>query len=268
MTESGQPGNGGPPEIRTDFPHPARVYDYWLGGKDNFAVDRETAEAVAKVVPEIIDTARGNREFLARAVRFLAENGIRQFLDVGAGLPTSPNVHEVALSVDPESRAVYVDNDPIVFLHAEALMAKGRTTSVVRADLRDVDVVLGQAGELLDFGQPVALMFVGVLHHLLDEENPAGIVDRYLAALAPGSYLVLSHGTDEFGPEKMRANSEIASRSGAVFIPRGRAAIERMFNGRKLVDPGLVLASYWRPEGGEPAPNADRVWAYAGVATV
>jgi SAM-dependent methyltransferase len=265
MTDPEQPdGAQSPANIRTDIPHPARVYDYWLGGKDNFAADREVAEAVRSAVPEIVDTARGNRDFLARVVRFLSDSGIRQFLDVGAGLPTSPNVHEIA----PDARVVYVDNDPVVTVHAEALMAKGDSTSVIRADLQDVDAVLGEAGKLLDFSQPVALMFVGVLHHIRDEEDPAGLVARYLTALAPGSYLVLSHGTDEYGPEKMRANSEIAARSGAVFVPRGKAAIERMFNGLAPVDPGLVLVSYWRPEGGQPSHNADRVWAYGGVAPV
>ena len=264
MTDSEQPDSPqGPADIHTEIPHPARVYDYWLGGKDNFAVDREVAEAVHSAVPEIVDTARGNREFLVRAVRFLRDSGIRQFLDIGAGLPTSPNVHEIA----QDARVVYVDNDPVVFVHAEALMAKGDdNTAVVLADLRDVDTVLGEAGKLLDFNEPVALMFVGVLHHILDEEDPAGLVARYLAPLAPGSYLVLSHGTDEYGPEKMRANSEIAARSGAVFVPRGKAAIGGMFNGLVPVDPGLVLVSYWRPDGGQPGHNADRVWAYGGVA--
>ncbi len=267
MTESGQPADNGN-TIRTDIPHPARVYDYWLGGKDNFAVDRETAEAVRRVVPEIVDTARGNRQFLARAVGFLRDNGIRQFLDIGTGLPTSPNVHEVAQVGHPEARVVYVDHDPVVFSHAEALMAKNSTTMAVLADLRDVDTVLAKAGELLDFSQPVALMLIGVLHHIPDDDDPAGLVTRYLAPLVPGSYLVLSHGTDEFGPEKMRANSEIAARSGAVFVPRGKPAIEHMFHGLPLVEPGLVLVSYWRPEGGRPQSNADRVWAYGGVATI
>jgi SAM-dependent methyltransferase len=267
MTESGQPaGNGS--AIRTDVPHPARVYDYWLGGKDNFAADREAAEWVLKVVPEMLDAARAGRQFLVRAVRFLSENGIRQFLDLGTGIPTSPNVHEVAQSSDPSARVVYVDNDPVAFLHAEALMTKDETTSVVRADLRDVDEVLDKAAAVLDFSQPVGLIFVASLHHIPDEDDPAGIVARYLRALTPGSYLVLSHGTDEFAPERMRQNSEGAAERGAIFVPRGRPAIERMFNGLPLADPGLVLVSYWRPEGGEPGPNADRAWSYGGVARV
>ena len=139
---------------------------------------------------------------------------------------------------------------------------------MVRADLRDVEEVLSRAGELLDLTQPVGLLFVGCLHHIADPDDPAGVVARYLEALAPGSYLVISHATDDRSPEKMRANSEVAESSGAVLIPRGKDAILRMFNGRELVDPGLVLVSYWRPEGGDPGPNADRAWAYGGVAAV
>jgi SAM-dependent methyltransferase len=257
-----------PPDIRTDIAHPARVYDYWLGGKDNFAVDRETAEWVLSVTPEMLDAARAGRDFLVRTVRFLAENGIRQFLDIGTGLPTSPNVHEVAQSVTQDARVVYVDNDPVVFLHAEALMAKDDTTKVIRADMRDVAAVLAQARVVIDFSQPVALLFVASLHHLLDEHDPADVADRYLKALAPGSYLVLSHATDEFAPERMRQNSEGAAERGAIFIPRGKDAILRMFNGHELLDPGLVLVSYWRPEGGQPAPNADRAWSYGAVARI
>jgi SAM-dependent methyltransferase len=268
MTGSTQPGNGLPAGIRTDIAHPARVYDYWLGGKDNFAADRAAAEQVMRVMPEILDTVRGNRQFLVRAVRFLRDAGIRQFIDIGSGLPSSPNVHEIAQEGDTGARVVYVDNDPVVFSHAGALMTRGDTTAVVLADLRDVDQVLSEARGLIDFTLPVGLLFVGCLHHIVDSDDPPGIVARYLAALAPGSYLVISHATDERSPEKMRANSEVAESSGAVLIPRGKDAISRMFNGRELLDPGLVLVAYWRPEGGDPGPNAERAWAYGGVAAV
>jgi hypothetical protein len=147
-------------------------------------------------------------------------------------------------------------------------MARNHTTAVVRADLRDVDEVLSRAGELLDFTGPAGLLFVGCLHHIVDSDDPGGVVARYLAALAPGSYLVISHATDERSPEKMRANAEVAQSSGAVLIPRGKDAVLRLFNGRELVDPGLVLVSYWRPDGGDPGPNADRAWAYGGVAAL
>jgi S-adenosyl methyltransferase len=154
-----------------------------------------------------------------------------------------------------------------VFSRAATLTAPDRVT-VVPADLRDVDEVLARAGELLDLSRPAGLLFVGCLHHIVDADDPAGIVARYLPALVPGSYLVISHVTNERAPEKMRANSEVAESSGAVLIPRGRDAILRMFNGHELVEPGLVLVSYWRPDGGEPGPDADRAWAYGGVASV
>jgi len=255
----------GPPDIATDVPHPARIYDYWLGGKDNFEADRSAGEFALGLLPEYRDYAHGNRQFLVRATRFLCDAGIRQFLDIGAGLPTSPNVHEIAQATDPEARVVYVDNDPMVYVHAEALMAKGATTSVVRADLRDVDTVVQQADELLDFSKPVALMFVASLHHVLDSDDPAGIVGRYLDAVAPGSYLVLSHIDYDYHPEKMRLGSEEARRAGTIYEPRRREDILRMFNGRELLDPGLVLVSYWRPDGA-PGRNANRVMALGGVA--
>jgi hypothetical protein len=154
-----------------------------------------------------------------------------------------------------------------VIPHAEALMTQDAGTTAVRADLRDVDTVLRQAGEQLDFSEPVALMFVACLYHLEDHDDPAGVVARYLDTVVPGSYLVLSHCTDEFAPEKMHEGSADAKRGGAIFVPRSRDAISHMFNGRDLIDPGLVLISYWRP-GGQPDPNADRVWAYGGIAAL
>ena len=268
MVGSGQQGNGIPADIRTDVAHPARVYDYWLGGKDNFAADRAAAEQVLQVMPEILDTVRGNRQFMVRAVKFLRDAGIRQFLDIGSGLPSSPNVHEIAQVGNTGARVVYVDHDPVVFSHAGAMTAKNDDTDVVWADLRDTDEVLSGAGKLLDFTRPVGLLFVGCLHHIPDSGDPAGIVARYLAALTPGSYLVISHATNEFSPEKMQANADVADNSGTMLIPRSRDAILHMFNGRELVDPGLVLVSRWRPEGGEPGPNADRAWAYGGVAAL
>jgi hypothetical protein len=254
--------------IRTDIPHPARVYDYILGGKDNFSADRETAELSLKLVPEMLDSSRGNREFLVRAVQFLRDAGIRQFLDIGTGLPTSPNTHETAQEGHPDARVVYVDNDPVVFLHAEALMADDATTAVVRADLRDVDEVLTKAGQLLDFTRPVALMFVAVLHCIDDEDDPAAIAARYMAALAPGSYMIISHSTDEFAPERTHQASAEAKKRGATWIPRGQDDILRLFNGRELVEPGLVLVSRWRPDGGVPGVNADRAWSYGGIASI
>jgi len=252
--------------IRTDIAHPARVYNYMLDGKDNFAVDREAAEASLAVMPQVRDSARGNRKFAARAVAFLRDSGIRQFLDMGTGLPVSPNTHEIAQDGHPDARVVYVDNDPVVFLHAESLMAANRATAVVRADMRDVATVLNAAEQHLDFAQPVGLLFIASLHNIPDADDPAGLVARYLAALAPGSYLVISHVTGDFAPAKQDAVTAENAKRGATFIGRDKAAIRRMFNGIELVEPGLVQISYWRPDGGQPDPNADRVWGYSGVA--
>ncbi len=252
--------------ISTDVPHPARVYDYLLGGKDNFAVDREAAEMSLKISPEIRHSARANRQFLVRAVRFLRDSGIRQFLDVGTGLPTSPNTYEVAQDGHPDARVVYVDKDPVVVVHAEALMANNRTTAVVRADLRDVDEVLAATGKLLDFTRPVGLLFVACLHNIPDDDDPAGTVARYLTALAPGSFLVISHVTDELDPDRMHAITAEYAKRGTVFVGRSKESIQRMFNGAEMVDPGVVLISHWRPDGGRPDYNADQVWGYSGVA--
>jgi SAM-dependent methyltransferase len=248
--------------IRTDIPHPARVYNYHLGGKDNFAADRAMGDFTRQRIPQIVDSARANRDFQGRAVRFLRDSGIGQFLDIGTGLPISPNTHELA----PGARVVYVDNDPVVFLHAEALMAESKTTRVVRADMRDVDVVLAEAGEQLDLTQPVGLLFIAVLHNIPDADDPTGLVARYLDAVAPGSYLVISHLTDEFAPAKVHEISAENARRGSTFIGRSRESIIEMFNGHELVDPGLVPAPYWRPDGGRPTHNADRAWGYSGVA--
>jgi len=254
--------------IRTDIPHPARVYDYMLGGRDNFAADREMAERGLELVPEMRDSSRGNRDFLIRAVGFARDAGIRQFLDIGTGLPISPNTHEIARVGHPDARVVYVDNDPVVFMRAEALMADDDAVVVVRSDLRDIDQVLADAGRLLDFSQPVALLLVAVLHCIADVDEAVEIAARYLAALAPGSYLVLSHSTDEFAPERTHAASAEAARRGATWVPRGKDDIARMFNGRELVDPGLVLVSRWRPDRDIPARIANRAWSYGGVARV
>ena len=253
--------------IRLDIPHPARVYDYMLGGKDNFAADREMAEVGLRHMPEMRVSSLENRAFLVRAVGFLRDLGIRQFLDVGTGLPTSPNTYEVAQRGQPDARVVYVDNDPIVFRHAEALMSDNEQIRVVPSDLRNVDEVLARAGELLDFSQPVGLLFIAVLHNIADADDPAGIAARYMAALAPGSYVVISHSTDEFSPKRTHAASLAAAERGAIWLPRSKDAIARMFNGRPLLDPGLVLVSRWRPDR-EPGPEADQAWTYCGVAPV
>jgi soluble P-type ATPase len=252
--------------IGTDVPYPARVYDYLLGGEDNFAADREMAELSLQVMPELRDSARANRKFLARAVRFLRDSGIRQFLDVGTGLPTSPSTPEIAQSGNSGARVVCVDNDPVVVRRAGSLMAGNQATMMVQADLRDVDSVLACAGKLLDWSEPVALLCVACLHNIADSDDPVGIVARYLEALGPGSYLAISHVTDEFAPERMHAVTAEYAQRGTVFVGRGQQAILDMFNDRELLDPGLVLISRWRPDDDHPEYDPDRVWGYCGVA--
>jgi hypothetical protein len=250
-------------DLRTDIPHPARIYDYWLGGKDNFEIDRAGSDSALEIIPEFLDYAAENRKFLVRSVRYLTETGIQQFLDIGTGFPTSPNVHEIAGTA---ARVVYTDNDPMVYSHAAGLLGKAPGASAVLEDLRDPDAVLAAAGEHLDFTQPVGLMFVACLHHIRDHDEPAGIIARYLEAMAPGSYLVLSHFTSDLNPERSAASAANAEAWGMIFVPRTREEILRLFNGRTLVDPGLVLVSHWRPDAGGSGHNADRAWAYGGVA--
>ena len=252
-------------DLRTSIAHPARVYDYWLGGKDNFEVDRAASADALRLAPEYLDYAVANRRFLVRATRYLAgQAGIRQFLDIGSGFPTSPNVHEIAEG----GSVVYVDNDPMVYAHAQGLLAKASGVSAVLADLRDPDTLLDAVGGRLDLDEPVGLMFVACLHHIRDDDDPAGIVARYLERMAPGSYLVLSHGTGDLDPERSRIGAQMAEGWGLTFVPRSREAIMRLFNGRPLVDPGLLLVARWRPDAGEPGYNADRAWAYGGIASL
>jgi hypothetical protein len=242
-------------EIDTSRAHPARMYDYLLGGKDHFEADREAIAALLKAVPNARTGARENRAFLGRAVRYLAaEAGVRQFLDIGSGLPTASNVHEVAQSVAPGSRVVYVDNDPIVMAHARALLTShpaGRT-AYVQADLHDPEAILRHPSvrETLDFGEPVALMLVAVLHFFPDEHNPADIVSTLVSALAPGSYLVASQTTSDFHDKAEAANGvQAVQRAGVPFQARTAADFaDLVLAGLELVAPGLVPVSEWRPE--------------------
>ncbi|HVT66852.1 MAG TPA: SAM-dependent methyltransferase [Trebonia sp.] len=243
------------PEIDTSRAHPARMYDYLLGGKNHFEADRAAIRALQEAVPNARTGARENRAFLGRAVKYLAtEAGVRQFLDIGSGLPTANNVHEVAQSVAPESRVVYVDNDPIVMAHARALLTShpaGRT-AYVQADLHDPGSILNHPSvrETLDFGEPVALMLVAVLHFFPDDEDPAGIVSSLIDALPPGSYLVASQTTTDFHDETKAADGiQAVQRAGVPFRSRTAAEFADLFlTGVKLVPPGLVPVSEWRPE--------------------
>ncbi len=262
---TGQP-SGLPAEIDTSTAHPARMYDYYLGGKDNYPADRRAAEQVLAAVPSAPAMARANRAFLHRAVRFLAaEAGIRQFVDIGTGLPTSPNVHQIAQAVTPNARVVYVDNDPIVHVHANALLA-GEATSSILADLRQPDAILDHPTlrRRIDLTQPVALLLVAILHFLCDDEDPAGIVARLRDRLADGSYLVLSHATADFNPQAAAAAARAYDQAAAPMVLRSHAEIERLFDGFELVDPGLVQVSRWRPDDQRAAAKGE-VWAYGGV---
>ena len=248
-------------KINTEVAHAARVYDYLLGGTDNFAVDREAAEQQAIAVGGLerarVDI-RANRDFLGRAVRYMAdEAGIRQFLDLGTGIPNADNVHAVAQKAAPESRIVYVDNDPIVLAHAHALLKSTSegAAAYVDSDLRDTDQVLQHAAATLDLTQPVAVMLLSVLHLVPDGHDPYGIITRLMDAVPSGSHLVLSHLTKDIQTEAMTALEQSAPPDAEyAFIMRDHAAFSRFFDGLELVEPGVVSVSRWRPDGTAATP--------------
>ncbi|GLZ14578.1 hypothetical protein Acsp04_48130 [Actinomadura sp. NBRC 104425] len=249
-------------------PHPARMYDYFLDGKDNFEADRKAAEQVLRIAPEARLMALENRAFLGRAVRFLAAAGIRQFLDIGTGLPTQGSTSEVAHEVAPDARIVYVDNDPMVLVHARALLADrdAKSTVVVEGDVRDPDAILGHPDvrAVIDFDQPVAVLLVAILHFIRESEDPVGIVERFKRVMAPGSYLVISHGTHDFDPERSAEAVRPYANATAPAVGRSGAEIKRFFDGLEMVDPGLVQLPLWRPDG-EPPSHLDVIWLYGGV---
>ena len=251
------------PKLDSSTAHIARVYDYWLGGKDNFAVDREVGDKVLDIHPETALSVRANRGFLARAVRYLAaKEGVRQFLDVGTGLPSANNVHEVAQSVAPESRVVYVDNDPIVLVHARALLTSSPEgeTGYLDADIKDPDAILAGAAGLLDFSKPVGVMLVAVLHMLRDDEAPRAIVDRFMAAVPPGSFLAMSHLASDVQQDTMAEMGRRLNESMTQQLTmRSRAQVTRFFDGLTLVDPGVVLTHEWRPDSDAQVPGV--LWA-------
>jgi S-adenosyl methyltransferase len=260
----------GPSESRIDFTvaHSARVWNYWLGGKDNYKIDRELAQELADEFPGIVDIARQVRHFLFRAVRYLVvEAGVRQFLDIGTGLPTANNTHEIAQSMVPQARIVYVDNDPLVLVHARALLTScpEGATEYVEADVRDPDTILREAAKTLDFTQPIGLMMLGILGHIPDSDNPRAIVRRLLDSLPSGSYLVIDDGAD-IDPVYVEAVQDFSQNpnSASPYYPRNREQITRFFDGLELVEPGVVSTSQWRPESspwGDPVEISD----YAGV---
>ena len=258
--------------IDTTKPHPARMYDYMLGGKNNFAVDRETAENALKSWGTARTAARENRAFLGRAVRYLvAEAGIRQFLDIGTGLPSANNVHEVAQGQVPSCRIVYVDSDPIVLAHARALLTSSPEgkTAYIHADFRDPEKILADPATrgTLDFTKPVALMLVAILHFIPDTDNPRRVIETLLDALPSGSYLVASHVTAEHDPDTLAGAGRAYSERGLTGqIRTSEEFADLAFAGLEMVDPGVVLVSDWRPQGTGPRPLASEVNTYGGVA--
>jgi hypothetical protein len=253
MAPDPHPPNG----IDVTTPSPARVYDYLLGGKDNYASDRQMAEAYLKHSPQARTLARNNRAFVGRAVRHLAEQGVDQFLDIGSGLPTAENVHQVAQRHIPHARVLYVDNDPMVLAHGQALLAENESTAYLEASVTDVDPILRRAREHLDLDRPVGLLCTSVLHYVPDDADPAGLIRRYLDALPAGSWLVLSHMTLD-GADPQAVERAVASWRGRQF-PRPTAAIEGMFTGLELVEPGLVDVELWRSEQQTQPPGPLRV---------
>jgi hypothetical protein len=255
--------------IDTTRPHQARIYDYWLGGKDNFAVDREAAERALAVYPGLRRGVRAQRAFLANAVEYLARAaGIRQFLDIGTGIPTASNTHEVAHGVDPAARVVYVDNDPMVLAHARALLTGSTpgTTSYLDADLRDTATILAEAATLLDFREPIAVLLIGILQLIPDEDEPGTIVARLMEAVPPGSWLAIFHPASDILTEQMsEVARQVSARSATPTTLRSQAEVMRFFGGLELLEPGLVQVHRWRP--GSPAPDmGDEVPGYAALA--
>jgi hypothetical protein len=247
-----------PASVNPKVPAIARVYDYWLGGKDNFAVDRELADKLTQAYPVTRAAVRSNRAFLGRAVRFLADQaGLRQFLDIGTGIPTANNTHEIAQSVDPRCRVVYVDNDPMVLTHARALLTSVTApTAYVDADARDTAKILREAARTLDFGQPVAVMLVGLLHCIPDTDDPYRIVAELMAAVPPGSYLAISHAAADIRASVMAESAAIMNAVlTAPVTPRSYEQMVPFFDGLELADPGVVSAPQWRPDpGADTAP--------------
>jgi S-adenosyl methyltransferase len=258
------PGQGSVRTIDTTVPNHARMYDYLLGGKDNFEVDRTTAQAAIDAFPKIVQSVRANRAFLGRLVRYLAGAGIRQFLDIGAGLPAANNVHEVAQSVAPASRVVYVDNDPVVSLHAQVLLTSTAEGAIgfVEADMRDPGKILREAARTLDLGRPVAVLLVSVLPFLSDDEEAAAIVDAFMDAVPAGSYLAICHLTADLHPEMTELARRVNERHpNAPLVLRDCAQVADLFGGLDLVPPGVVQASRWRPDSSLQATAPAALWA-------
>jgi SAM-dependent methyltransferase len=265
---AGEP-NWIPPGVDAQRANVARVYDYWLGGSHNFLADQDLGRAIAAVEPNVRAIARANRAFVGRAVRYLAAAGVRQFLDIGSGIPTQGNVHEVAQHADPGARVAYVDTDPVVIAHSKAILAGNENATIIDADLRDPEKILGHpaAEQLIDFSQPVGLLIVAILHFIGDAEDPWRLVATLRDALAPGSYLVLSHATNESKPTVAQAAEKVYNSSVATHVQlRSQAEIRRFFDGFDLIDPGLVYIPLWRPDSSADVPSdPTQFWGLVGV---
>jgi hypothetical protein len=258
-----------PVDLRTDQPHPARIYQYWLGGKDNFAADRQLGDKMAELLPSIPAAARSNRAFMLRSSRYIAEElGLRQFLDLGTGLPVTPNLHEVVQQITPESRVVYVDNDPIVLVHARALLTSSPegATAYLDSDIREPQKILDAAAKTLDFDQPIAVSMIAIIQLIPDDAEVQAIINAVMAPLAPGSTLALSAITADSDPEQVGAAARAAQAQGLSITPRPRHRVEALFAGLELVEPGVVLAHRWHPDASTPAIEDRHVHVYTGVA--
>lgn len=257
------------PSIDTRLPNAARMYDYWLDGAHNFAADRALVDKVQQLMPEVRDAIRIQRSFLRRAVRFLIDSGIRQFLDIGSGIPTVGNVHEIAQQTDPNCRVVYVDKEPIAVTHSKLLLQGNDRTEVIQADLRDVEDILGrpETQRLLDFDQPIGLLLLGVLYFIPDSWDPAGIVARYRDQLTAGSYLAISHGTTDGSPAGLDETLQLYKNTPNPMYFRPHEEVLRFFDGFELVEPGLVGCAFWRPSGPNDSCENDEMntLAYGGV---
>jgi trans-aconitate methyltransferase len=253
----------------TSVAHQARMYDFVLGGKDNYAADRAAVEAGLKVWPDMAFAMRANRAFLGRAVRYLAgEAGMRQFLDIGTGIPTSGNTHEIVQAIAPQSRVVYVDYDPVVLAHARALLVSRDegSTAYIDADLRDTDRILAEAAKLLDFSQPVAITLLAILHAIPDADDPHAIVTKLIDAVPPGSYLAVSHsGSDLFVADTKETFSTVINQTmQQQYTARSREQVERFFTGMELVAPGLVPVEEWRPDPATASAGTSAVYGAVG----
>jgi hypothetical protein len=270
VTESTVPaGSDLGPQVNTSIPHTARIWNYWLGGTDNFAADREVGDQVQAMLPEIVRSARADRAFLKRAVRCLvADAGVRQFLDIGAGLPTADNTHEVAQRLAPECRIVYADNDPVVTTHAQTLLSSTPqgACGYLKADARDTEAILRGAAKILDFGRPVAVLMLGVLCFIDDAGEARGLAERLMAAAVPGSYLAIAHPTNEIDPEASQQAADAFNQTARPRLTlRSHEELVTFMAGLDLLPPGMVTCTKWRPEPGDPDAGTD-VYQFGGLA--